>query len=237
MKKKNNMKRQILIAILVSCAFISCEKESDDLTKQNGIEISNLIDTTIVLTDTLNYSFGYFGDEEGISIISQAQNSKTCELLNKQWEERILQYIPQSDFLGIDSVIVVTQRGSDGASPSTDIDTIMIIVKVVKNDFHKKLIGKWNWISSCGGFTGGCSYPSEDNYEQIEFTYNMNYIEKHSDSIVRDYQYHFIGSLESGQDTIYEIGFENGYDTYYYFAGDTLNIQGGDFWKEYERIE
>jgi len=231
------MIRQILIAILVSSVLISCEKESDNLTKQNGIEISNLIDTTIISTDTLNYSFGYFGDEEGISIISQAQNSKTCELLNKQWEERILQFIPQSDFLGLDSVIVVTQRGSDGASPSTDIDTIKIIIKVVKNDFHKKLIGKWNWISSCGGFTGGCWYPSTDNYEQIEFTNSMNYIEMHNDSIVRDFQYHFISSLESGQDTIYEIGFENGHDTYYYFDRDKLNIQGGDFLKEYERIE
>ena len=231
------MIRQTLIAIFVCTMIISCEKESDNMLSQNTIETSGLIDTTIISTDTLEYSFGYFGDEEGISIISYPQNSESCDLLNKQWEERILQYIPMKDFLGVDSMTIVKMRGSDGASPSTDIDTILIVIKVVKNDFHRKLIGKWNWISSCGGFTGGFWYPSDDNYEEIEFDYNMNFTEKQNDSIVHVYNYDFIDSFVNGQDTIYEIGVENGYDTYYRFIGDKLNIQGGDFWKEYVRIE
>ncbi len=229
--------RQLLIAILVSTLMISCDKESDDLKDEDGIETLNFIDTTIISLDTFNYSFGYFGDEEGISIISRTQNSNSCELLNEHWEERILQYIPKADFTGIDSVKIVAMRGSDGASPSTDIDTTLIIIKVVKNDFHRKLIGKWNWVSSCGGVTGGCWYPSDDNYEEIEFDHNMNFIEKQNDSVVNEYKYDFNNSLISGQDTIFKIEFENEYDTYFKFDGDKLNIQGGDFWKEYERIE
>ena len=38
---------------------------------------------------------------------------------------------------------------------------------------NSELIGKWNWISSCGGFTGDCWYPSEDNYESVEFTNDL----------------------------------------------------------------
>jgi hypothetical protein len=217
--------------------MISCEKESDSLIRQSKITISKSFDTTLVSTDTLKYSFGYFGDEESISIILKSKHAKFCELLNNNWEERILQYIPGIDFLGTDSVIVIERRGSDGASLSTNIDTTLIIINVVKNDFHKKLIGRWNWVSSCGGYTGRCWYSSENHYEQIEFDNNMKYIEKYNGSTVRVLKYKFIRNFVCGQDTIYEIGFDNGYDTYYFFAGEKLNIQGGDFIKEYRRIE
>lgn len=229
------MRLFFVITLILGIVLFSCEKDNLLGLKRN--DQPSLIDTTIYSFDTLNISFGYFGDEEGISIVSRPANSKFCELLNKQWEERILRYIPQDNFLGIDSTVVVTMKGSDGASPPTDIDTILIVIKVVKDDFHRGLIGKWNWTSSCGGFTGGCWYPSEGHYEHIEFYYNMRYIEKYNDSIVRDFQYHFIQSFISGQNLIYEIGFDNGYDTFYMFIGDKLNVQGGDFWKEYERIE
>lgn len=231
------MIRNLIIAFFISTVIISCEQESDNLLNQNNVDMLNFIDTTIIATDTLNYSFGYFGDEEGILIISESKKSQCCKLLNKQSEEKILQYIPEKDFLGIDSVIIVTMRGSDGASSSADIDTILFLINVVKDDFHKKLIGKWNWTSSCGGYTGGCWYPSKDNHEMIEFDNNMRYIAKYNNSVIMDFQYHIIESFVIGQDTIYEIGLENGYDTYYRFVGDKLNIQGGDFWKEFERIE
>ena len=47
---------------------------------------------------------------------------------------------------------------------------------------NSELIGKWNWISSCGGFTGDCWYPSEDNYESVEFTNDL-YIKKNNGSV------------------------------------------------------
>jgi len=231
------MKQIVIIIPMLSFMIFACEKETDNLTGQNGKNISNLIDTTIFSLDTLNYSFGYFGDEEGISIISQPKNSKSCELLNKLWEERILQYVPQDNFLGIDSISIVTMKGSDGASPSTDIDTFKIVVRVVKDQFHKKLIGKWEWIVSCGGVTGGCWYPAENYKSEIEFRHDMHYIQYKNDTIVNDIEYHLVDSFKNGETITYEIGFSNNYHTYFWFSGDRLSVQGGDFVEEYEKIE
>ncbi len=225
------MRMIIILSIIISIVFISCEKETDVKIKQ----YSNLIDTTIISFDLFEFSFGYFGDEEGISIISYPRNSKSCELLNKQWEERILQYLPQDNFIGIDSIIVKTMRGSDGANPSTDIDTILVVIKVVKDDFHKRLIGKWNWTVSCGGFTGGCWYPNNNNSKQIEFDNSLRYIEKHNDSIINDFQYELLDHFINGNSIVYKIRFINNYDTYLWFANHKLNIQGGDFVEEFIR--
>ena len=223
---------QIIFLIFSSfIALTSCKKETSTLINQP----KHLIDTTIILTDTFDYNFGSFGDEEGISIISYPKNSKSCELLNKPSEERILRYIPQDNFLGIDSMMVKTMKGSDGASPSTDIDTILVIIKVVKDDFHKNLIGKWNWTRSCGGFTGGCSYPNETNSKQIEFDYSMRYIERLNNSIIADSQYQLLNSFTNGQSTIYKVRFLNKYDRNLWFLNDKLNIQKGDLVEEYDR--
>lgn len=226
------MKLPELLAIILCILFFSCEKDSDILLNQNY----NLIDTTIFINDTFEYSFGYFGDEEGISIISYPDNSKSCKLLNKQWEERILRYVPIDTFIGIDTVILKSMRGSDGASPSTDIDTIQVIIRIIKDDFHKKLIGKWDWVVSCGGFTGGCWYPDENNSKQIEFDNLMHFTEWNNDSIVRDCQYQLFDSSINGQSLIYKIEFDT-YDTYIWFSDNKLEIQGGDFVEEYERIK
>lgn len=34
----------------------------------------------------------------------------------------------------------------------------------------KELPGMWIWTSSCGGFSGLCSYPDEDNYKSLQIT-------------------------------------------------------------------
>ena len=90
----------------------------------------HVIDTAILSMDTLEISFGYFGDEEGPAIVTYPKHAKSCELLNKQWEERIFQYIPENSFKGIDTSVIVTYRGSDGASPPTKIDTTLIRIRV-----------------------------------------------------------------------------------------------------------
>lgn len=229
------IKASFHIFLVISLFYIACEQEPG-LVLNNEPTPLNTIDTNIYKNDTLEISFGYFGDEEGISVISEPQYALFYSLLNKPWEERILQYIPEQDFLGTDSVILVTSKGSEGASPAIEIDTITLAIHVLYDSFHKKLIGKWSWMRSCGGFTGGCWYPDEENQVVIEFTSNMEYFVQHFDALVDEKKYHFIDSFINDVIVIYEIGFDNGYDTYYQFVADTLMIQEGDFWEEYKRI-
>jgi hypothetical protein len=41
---------------------------------------------------------------------------------------------------------------------------------------YSELIGKWNWMFTCGGITGACGYASEDNIQTIEFTDDLTLI-------------------------------------------------------------
>jgi len=229
--------KQVLVIIIAFCLLIfSCKKEFMYSIKQNEkMKVSSQIDTSLFLSDTLCYSFGFFGDEEGVSFITQPKNSKSCKLLNNQWDERILQYVPQDHFLGIDSTTVVTMRGSDGSSISTKIDTTLIIIKVVKDEFHKKLIGRWKLVSSCGGYTGICWYPNGDNAKEIEFDNSMRYREKYKENIIKDCQYQLLNNFVNGQSMIYDIRLQNNYETHVWFFNDKLYIQEGDSVVEYDR--
>jgi hypothetical protein len=97
-------------------------------------------------------------------------------------------------------------------------------------------VGKWNWISSCGGFTGGCWYPSEDNYVSLEITENK-YIQKRNGVIERATSYSNIDKLINGTNIRYEMKLEDGAKIRFTFIADNLSIEGGDFWEAYERIE
>jgi hypothetical protein len=67
---------------------------------------------------------------------------------------------------------------------------------------NSELIGKWNWISSCGGFTGNCWYPSENNYESVEFTNNA-YIKRINGVLDTEINYTMTDTYMNGTSTIY----------------------------------
>jgi len=100
-----------------------------------------------------------------------------------------------------------------------------------------KLIGTWDWVSSCGGFTGGCWYPSAENYESIEFKANMTYIQKSNDLIILESTYAITDTITNGTDVLYTLEFDNGFSSRFRLINDTLSIEGGDFWKVYKKIK
>lgn len=216
--------------------IISCESTDKTFLKPVELEISLALDTTSLSGKTLNHNFGSFGQEESIYILAQTNNAKVCEIIDKE-EVRILQYSPVDDFLGIDSVLILTTRFSMNNKDTVEISTISVRIRVVKNDFHQKLIGKWNWIESCGGWTGDCWYPDVHSYEIIEFDNNMVYTSLKNGEEEQSFKYQFTDSYLSGSETIYKIALDNGHETSYYIDGDLLIVQGGDFWMEFERVD
>jgi len=100
---------------------------------------------------------------------------------------------------------------------------------------NSELIGKWNWISSCGGLTGGCWYPNENNYESIEFT-NDIYIKKINGVLDTKISYSITDSYMNGTSLIFIMELDDSRTIRYRFIEGNLSVEGGDFWKEYGRI-
>ena len=116
-------KTTLVITIMMLIISMGCKKAADvQKTTEKTISVS------LNKSDTLyNCSFGYFGDEESISIIKQAKHSSISEIKNQHWEERIFQYQPKNNFIGLDTVIIETRKGTDGgAKPNLINNTIFI---------------------------------------------------------------------------------------------------------------
>jgi len=65
---------------------------------------------------------------------------------------------------------------------------LLVITSCSKDDFIHvssldQIQGLWEWESTCGGIVATCGYPSDSNYQSIEFTDDYQFIEKHNGSI------------------------------------------------------
>ena len=67
-----------------------------------------------------------FGDEDGMGITVDAINAEISEIVRNQDTEwrPVYRYKPEAGFKGVDAVTLEIRRGSDGASPPTDITTV-----------------------------------------------------------------------------------------------------------------
>ena len=224
--------RFYLLCLFVSIILLGgCEKE----TVAHHSLVKNTIDTVIFINQSLEYNLGSFGDEEGAYIFGFPEHAKTCQIIIRQPEERTLFYTPIDSFVGTDTVIVVTERGSDGASESSAVDTVKIVIHVVLNSFHKQLAGEWVWVRSCGGYAGTCWYPDEANTKSYTFGYDRSFSESENGSIVRSGTFDLTDSFSIESTLFYEIDFPDYYVTYIWFVNDTLAIEGGDFVEDYVR--
>lgn len=112
-----------IFSIIVLFTTMGCKKES---VSQKSSE--KVISVNLNKSDTLYaFSFGYFGDEEGSNIARQAKHAAISEIKIKEWVERIFQYQPQNNYIGSDTVIIETLRGTDGGGkPNLSNKTIFI---------------------------------------------------------------------------------------------------------------
>ena len=119
--------KSLTILFLGLTLFFSCSKNS------GHIIISDLKqEFEINSGDLLKVNLGSFGDEEGASIFKNPLYAKVNKLnRQKNLSLIIYEYLPQDNFVGKDSVILILNRGSDGASLGKN-DTITIWITVNK---------------------------------------------------------------------------------------------------------
>jgi len=86
------------------------------------------ISVSLNSTELYEYRTGIGGDEEGASILRQANHYEVSEIVRNEetmWEAVYI-YKPKTGFSGKDYVELKLSTGSDGASPNTNI----IIIKI-----------------------------------------------------------------------------------------------------------
>jgi hypothetical protein len=117
----------ISLVIFFQVSFlISCSKKSEHIIN------SDLKQTIEINTgDLLIVNLGNFGDEEGASILTTPKNAKLSKIQRQENSNAIeYQYSPKDDYVGTDSVSLILNRGSNGASSGVnDTTQILIIVK------------------------------------------------------------------------------------------------------------
>lgn len=105
-------------------------KRRHDDGNNNEIKTEN---STISNSDTYTYNLGSFGFEEGANFQKQAKNFEISELVRTGLKSEIIyKYKAKVNFIGTDYVEIWAGRGSDGASPNTNVKIIKIIITVTK---------------------------------------------------------------------------------------------------------
>ena len=127
MNKKLTAIKKIVLSLLCIWFLGSC---SNDDGNNNEIKTEN---STISNSDTYTYNLGSFGFEEGANFQKQAKNFEISELVRTGLKSEIIyKYKAKVNFIGTDYVEIWAGRGSDGASPNTNVKIIKIIITVTK---------------------------------------------------------------------------------------------------------
>ena len=117
----------ICLVLFFQVSFlISCSKNSEHLVTT---DLKQVIE--IKTGDLLIVNLGNFGDEEGAWILTTPKNAKESKIQHQANSSAIqYQYFPLDNFVGKDSVTLILNRGSKGASSGVnDTTQILIIVK------------------------------------------------------------------------------------------------------------
>lgn len=127
MNKKLTAIKKIILSLLCIWFLGSC---SNDDGSNNEIKTEN---STIPNSDTYTYNLGSFGFEEGANFQKQAKNFEISELVRTGLKSEIIyKYKAKVNFIGTDYVEIWAGRGSDGASPNTNVKIIKINITVTK---------------------------------------------------------------------------------------------------------
>jgi len=225
--------------VLFACFifFLSCDENADSIEEMKQETSSSKIDTLIFEIDTLNYSFGIFAANEKLSVIIQPAHAKYFELSDNQLNEKVLKYAPKDDFLGTDSVVVLSKRILGGKDPFVKIDSVLFVISTVKDISHKYLIGKWISTQECGGYVGGCFPVDQRNSRQLDFGYNMRYTLTYNDSSSKSNDYSLVDSIGRRYVCLKDIVFDIKVNRYLLFDGDQLIQQSGDRTLIYSRLK
>ncbi len=119
---------KVFVLLTIIGLLCSCSKKDDDI-RTKEIAINVVMDNA----NTYEYYLGSFGDEEGAEIQIQASHFLLSELEEFSSDRQVVyKYRPASGYVGSDYVEITSERGSDGASPSTKVLILKITFDVIE---------------------------------------------------------------------------------------------------------
>jgi len=121
------MKTKLILLISIVFLIACSEKENGNNARIVESEIQQEIQ--INMGDTLRIDLGNFGDEEGAWIFEAPQFAKISKIYRElSSSTMIYEYSPFDHFIGRDTVGLILNRGSDGASQGINDTTRICII-------------------------------------------------------------------------------------------------------------
>lgn len=88
-----------------------------------------------------------------------------------------------------------------------------ILISSCEKETEPGILGRWQWIESCGGFAGGCFTPeSSGDRISIEFRSDLTYRQFVNDTLIRTCSYEIARSTSSdGKSMEMSVKYSDGY--------------------------
>ncbi len=94
----------LTVLLMVVLGFAACDKSDSN-------DPDEIFEVTIKNTEDYSYDFGFSGDEEGATIVTQAKHYQKSDIARNGDFNVIYQYTPESGFIGSDFVEIETCTG------------------------------------------------------------------------------------------------------------------------------
>jgi hypothetical protein len=101
---------------------------------------------------------------------------------------------------------------------------------------NEDLIGQWRWIESCGGITGDCWSPEDDQNITMEFKEGAKYIRKNNGFIVSETSYSVELLFTTNEVNHYEVNTGSGTQFMFHFHNNNIRIDHGEGFSDYQKI-
>lgn len=184
------MKTITSFLLLISFVFLLSCNDNPNAGEMKQVSQSSKLDTVVFAVDTFQHVFGKYTSEDELSVIEQPLHASLFRISDQHENRKVLEYAPQPGFLGTDSLVVLSKRIINEPEPTVKTDSLTMVIHVLKDQIHQKVIGKWIQTFFCGGFTGGCSDTIDrEAATVIELGYSMDYTEKLSGKVLKTLTY------------------------------------------------
>lgn len=117
------MYKRFVLILIVLLFHSGCEDQGVNST-------SKRIEAKINTGEIYVYNLGNFGDEEGARIITPPQHAELSELNRTDHAKLVYRYKPAEGYTGQDYIKLQSERGSNGASPNTEIQVAEIYIVI-----------------------------------------------------------------------------------------------------------